>query len=211
MAKYPTLALVAALLAALTSCTTTTGGQPAAANGAGQAAAPPSRPSIEPDDPTSEPLEPRTSPRGAVPKKIGETAGLCVNEACSDSALEFTVDRIQVDPPCTEPYAPPPDNGHYIALSMTINTTDEFTEDMDYTVDFSPFSFEAVGPDGVTEASDPGYGVYACLDGADFLPLGGLAPSSRYVGVVVLDSKYETGVIVLRMPANPASGWEWNF
>lgn len=213
MAKYRTLALVAALLVALTSCTTTTEGRPRAADGPGQAAAPPSRPSIEPpDDPATElPPEPRTSERGAVPKKVGETAGLCADETCTDNVLEFTVDKIQVDPTCTEPYAPPPDNGHYIALSMTISTTNEFTEDMAYMVDFSPFSFEVVGPDGLTETSDPGYGVYGCLDGSDFLPMGGLAPSSKYVGVVVLDSKYDKGIIVLRIPGDPTSGWEWSF
>lgn len=207
MAKLPTLALVTALLVTLTGCVATTGGEPVAAGGGG--AAPTSRPTIEPPDEPSR--EPRASGRGSVPKKVGEPAGLCADDACSATALEFTVDRIQVDPKCTEPYAPPPDNGHYIALSMTISTTAAFTEDLSYLVDFSPFSFQVVGPDGVTELSDPGYGVFGCLKGSDFLPLGGLAPSSRYVGVVVLDSKHTSGVIVLRMPGDPTGGWEWTF
>lgn len=211
MAKLlPTLTLVTTVLVTLAGCAATTGGQPVAAELAG--VVPPSRPTIEPpevDPPAEEPDE-RDTPRGNLSKKIGETAGLCADDACTVNALEFSVDRIEVDPTCTEPYAPPPDNGHYIALSMTITTTEAFTEDMSYIVDFSPFSFEVVGPDGVTEVSDPGYGVYGCLDGSDFVPLNGLAPASRYAGVVVLDSRYDAGRIVLRMPGDPA-GWEWTF
>jgi hypothetical protein len=212
MAKYPKRVLVAALLVALASCTTTTEGQPRAAGVGGQEAETSSRPSIEPPgDPSSEPpTESRTSSRGNYPTKVGETARLCVDDPCTSSALEFIVHKIEVNPKCTEPFAPPPDNGHYIALSMTIITTDELTEEMGFLVDFSPFSFQVVGPDGVTETSDPGYGVYGCLKGSNFLPIGSLSPSSRYEGVVLLDSKYDKGVIVLRMPADP-TGWEWTF
>lgn len=214
MAKLSALVLVTALSVTLTGCVATTGGQPVAADLSG--GSPITRPSIEPpdDEPTPEPsLEPETSERGSVPKKVGELAGLCAKDPCvkSELAVEFTVDRIQVDPTCTRPYAPPPDNGHYIALSLTINTTAAFTKDMAYLFDFSPFSFEVVGPDGVTEASDPGYGVFGCLDGTDFVPVGGMTPSSRYKGVVVLDSKHTSGIIVLRMPGDPSGGWEWAF
>lgn len=208
MAKLlPTLTIVTTALVALAGCATTTSGQPVAVNRAEAVA--PSRSTIEPpsvDPPTRE----RDRPRDNLPKKVGEMAALCADDPCTVTALEFTVDRIQVDPTCTEPYAPPPDNGHYIALSMTITTTEAFTEDMSYVVDFSPFSFEVIGPDGVTEVGDPGYGVYGCLAGSDFVPLDGLAAESRYVGVVVLDTRYTAGRIVLRMPGDPA-GWEWTF
>jgi len=205
MPRHPWFAVVVTvaviLVAALAGCATVTAGEPSAGRSDDPYRTPPSGPATAS----------ATTPRGAVAKDLGDPAGVCADEACAHDALIFTVDKIQVDPTCTEPYAEPPENGHYIAVSMSIETTTDFTDDLSFMVDFSPFSFDIVGPDGVTEPGDPGMGVYMCLRSSGFLPLEGLAPASRYVGVVVLDSRHTKGTLVLRMPGDPTGGWEWTF
>lgn len=79
-----------------------------------------------------------------------------------------------------------------------MKTTDKFTEDMAYLVGFSPYGFQLVGPDGITEQS--GNGGYGCMAQNETLPSGPYAPSSQYTGKVVLDSRNATR-------GDPSSGW----
>jgi hypothetical protein len=204
--NWPRSALiVAAAAVVLSGCTSRTNGEAnvAAAHSSGLASPPTSAEAAAAD-------EPELSPRGAIPKQIGEAAGLCNDEKCTAFAVTFTVDKIEVDVQCTEPYAEPPANGHYIALTMTIKTTDLFGPDLVPLFNISPFSWEIIGADGITEASDPGAGAYSCLPTSD-LPPAGLSPSSQYVTTMVLDSRNASGILLLRMPNLVDGGWEWTF
>lgn len=201
------IAVLVLATAALVGCTSRSGGGDVNAAHSSGLATPASD---TPSSPSS--AAAAKSPRGAIPKSLGEPAGLCTDLSCKEFGMTFTVDKIEVDATCTEEYAAEigaaPKNGHFVVLTMTVKTTDKFTEDIAYVVDFSPFAFQFVGPDGITEPS--GDGGYGCMAQNEVLPSGPYAPSSQYTGKVVLDSKNTAGVILLRMTGTSVS-WEWTF
>lgn len=158
---------------------------------------------------TTAPSSAAKTARGTIAKKVGEPAGICTRSDCSEVGMTFTVDSIKVDAKCTAPYASRPEHGHFIVVAMTIKTTAAFDDDMALGSMINPLSFSVVGPDGITEAS--GSGGYGCLRDSEQLPPGPWAPSSQYVGKVVVDSRSTTGALILRLSALGTGGWEWPF
>jgi hypothetical protein len=204
MRQIITLAAVAAL--ALAGCGTTAGPlDPQAVHQEGLATATPT---------TTTKADPAKNQRGNLTKRLGEAAMLCADKDCSKAALTFTVDKIEVDPKCTDPYAhkygvdTPPQNGHYVVLHMTVKTTTDMPSEMAPLIGFNGYEFSVIGPDGVTSASaDGGYG---CMDTNDRLPSAGVSPGSQYQGTVVLDTKHTSGTIAFRF-ATMNGGWEWSY
>lgn len=154
--------------------------------------------------PSSTAGAPNRSARGLLVKQLGERAG--IGNSAADARAEFTLDRVEVDPKCTgsEPSA----NGHLIALSFTVTTTARLDPSQHWFIEAGDFA--VVGPDGVTDSNvstGPGLG---CLPERDYLPGTPYTPSSKYVGKVVLDSRYASGVITYRPVVDLAgAGWEW--
>jgi len=149
-----------------------------------------------------------TSPRGMLVKKLGEPAGIIASTGAHPIVLTFTVDKIQVDPKCTGSTAEKPENGHFIAVSMTVKTTSDFAPDSFQSIDDTAFTI--VGSDGITDAGVSSYNAFECLKQSEQLPINYL-PGSQYQGTVVLDSKYASGVLVYPMRMSNAQGWEWSF
>jgi hypothetical protein len=156
----------------------------------------------------------KESPRGAIMKKVGEVAALCADDSCTQFAVTFTLDRIEVNPKCTGKYArqsgSKPERGHFVALTFTVKTTEKFAADQAlFTI--NPYDFSVVGPDGLTETMSPGSSTYECLPNSELLPTAEYAPASQYVGKVLLDTKHPKGILMFRPPATGAGGWEWEF
>lgn len=153
------------------------------------------------------------TPRGNLAMGLGEIASLWLdvdNDFCDEEALAFSVDRIEVDPPCDSRHAAKPANGrHYVVLTITAETT-ELLDPADplTSTGFLPMHFSVVGPDGITTTSLDG--VYDCLTASDMLSYARLAPSSRYAGKVLLNSPYDSGIVVYNPPLSD-SGLEWTF
>jgi len=144
------------------------------------------------------------SARGLLVKQVGERAGIGTNE--SDARAWFTLDAIEVDPKCTGTW--PSENGHLIALSFTVNTTALLDQSQAWFIRAQ--YFEVVGPDGITDAHLETSAANGCLPDREELPNSPYAASSNYVGKVVLDSRYTSGVITYRPPvALAGAGWEW--
>jgi hypothetical protein len=201
---------IAAALVALAGCSAGPVLGAASSSTASTSATPPSSTSTStPSATTSTSTAPSPgakvrSARGLLVKQVGERAGIGTTD--SDARAWFTLDAIEVDPKCSG--STPPENGHLIALSFTVNTTALLDQSQAWFIRGQ--YFEVVGPDGITDAhleTGPGHG---CLPDREELPGSPYAASSNYVGKVVLDSRYASGVITYRPPVELAgAGWEW--
>jgi hypothetical protein len=148
------------------------------------------------------------SPRGLIPKTIGQVAA--IGDDASNPDLSFTVDAIAADAPCTGQFAAKPENGHFLVLSMTMKTS--VTMDKTLIFGVNPFDFSVVGPDGVTETNLATGAGFTCLSDRERFPAQQLAAGSQYAGKVVLDSRNTHGILEYRPPMLVEnSGWEWNF
>ncbi|PRY43298.1 hypothetical protein [Umezawaea tangerina] len=144
------------------------------------------------------------SARGLLVKQVGERAGIGTTD--SDARAWFTLDAIEVDPACAG--TTPPENGHLIALSFTVNTTALLDRSQFWFIRAQ--HFEVVGPDGITDAHLETSAANGCLPDREELPGSPYAASSNYVGKVVLDSRHAAGMITYRPPVELAgAGWEW--
>lgn len=152
---------------------------------------------------TPPPSTPAKSPRGHIIKQVGQVAGQA--DTNGKMVLTFTLDKILVDPKCTDQYAVKPKRGHYIALSFTVKTTADLPADG--TTMFTQHDFDVIGPDGVTESEVASPGI--CMNIDEYFTMDPLAPSSQYRGLIVLDSKNTTGVVAFR--PGGVGGWEWAF
>jgi hypothetical protein len=181
-----------------------------AAHSSGLATPPPSSTTTPP----STAAQPKKSPRGNMIKKLGEAAGLCTDDSCTNVAVTFTLDKIELDPKCTGKSAKvldaKPEHGHFVALSFTVKTTEKFTGDS-ASFSINPYDFSVVGPDGITETTSYGSGTYGCLPDSEMLSTSNYAPSSQYVGKVLIDTKHSRGTIMLRSAIMGDGGWEWEF
>jgi hypothetical protein len=178
------------------------------AHSSGLAAPPPPPPAAT----TATTSASKRSPRGTIAKKVGDVAALCTDDSCTQFAVTFTVDKIEVDPKCTGKYArqsgSKPERGHFVALTFTVKTTDRFADDQAFFT-VNPYDFSVVGPDGLTET--PGPGAYGCLPDSELLPTANYAPSSQYVGKMLVDTKHPKGILMFRPAVMGTGGWEWEF
>jgi hypothetical protein len=151
--------------------------------------------------------EPETSERGNIVKAIGETAQLV--DGNGDLAVTFKVTKIERSFKCNSGYSERSKNGHYVGIWMTIQTTkavDFDSDDSNVVPYFNPGDWQVVGPDGTTENDSEGNG-YSCAKDSQSLP-SQLGPGKKVSGVVVLDTTYTKGHLVMIQDFMD-SGWEW--
>lgn len=169
-------------------------------------------PEPEPEPETQPPVQ--TSERGNVVKEVGELGGVVAEEnaALDDAWMTFTVTDIEVDGECTSGYADPPENGHFIIVSMSIETTpvSEWPAEAQGIPLLFYDDWSIVGPDGITENAVTSLSTATCLSESEILPYDGMGPGERIVGKVVLDSRNASGVLIWT-PFGGGGGWEWEF
>jgi hypothetical protein len=155
--------------------------------------------------------EPGTSPRGNVVKQLGEEAGAVSVDrpglTWEDMEIIFAIDAIEVGATCTQEFADPPENGHFLALDVRVSTREHLDESLGWSF-LNPYDFSVVGDDGVTETALATFATYGCIAESEELP-SEFAPASKYTGTIILDSKHDTGVLVYR--TGRGAGWEWEF
>ncbi len=151
---------------------------------------------------------PERNDRGNIVKQFGETGGF-VHPDTGDDMVQWVVDEIVVDLPCTAPYYDyEPENGHIVGLRFRVATGSDLSP-LGYFA-LSDQDFLYIGPDGITHSSVSSVSSYACLPPAEQFTTDELGPRQQYVGTVVLDVPGTTGTIVYRPPMSEG-GWEWNF
>ncbi|MFC4950107.1 hypothetical protein [Pseudonocardia sp. GCM10023141] len=177
----------------------------------------PSRPSLAVDVPTASSTAPVAAPSPAPPhgemsprknlvKKVGETADWGIGN--NNISVKFVVDKITVDPKCTSQFAGKPQNGHLVQMDVRVETTPDMPTNTGYSI--NPYSFSAIGPDGVTEPSVVSGVSFSCLAPNTHLPAQ-FAPASKYRGSLVLDVSSPTGTLIFSPSFSGAGGWEWAF
>ncbi|NYJ08627.1 hypothetical protein [Petropleomorpha daqingensis] len=187
-------------------CATTVRGQATAdpAIGPGEAVAPSTDP---PSSSSSAPAAPGGNARGNIEKQIGEEAGVTGTDG--SDLMTFTVDAIQVDYPCSGDYPQPPENGHFVGLSMHITTAPNLPADSFVDINATDFSF--IGGDGVTVSNVDTFPAFTCAPDAEQLPSGPLGSGQQYVGTLVLDVPETTGIVQYQPLYLTQGGWEWHF
>jgi hypothetical protein len=151
---------------------------------------------------------PELSDRGLIAKQVGESA-FVTDRAGKTRMFEFTVDDILADIPCTAEYASGPENGHFIGVRVTLRTTTDFEPGLP--INLGPQEFDVVGPDGITDTNLNNGAAYTCLTDNERFTFDTFRPASTYTGTVVLDSRYNTGVLTYSSFFTGDSGWEWTF
>lgn len=208
MRTCATTIIAALVLALLGGCSTPALSPTPSVMTSSASATSPSASSASPT-PSASSTEPETSERGNTVKALGETAKLI--DGNGDLAVTFTVTKIDRNFKCNSGYADKSENGHYIGVWMKIQTTQavDFNSD-DYNVVpyFNPDAWQVVGPDGTTENDSAGNG-YSCAKDSEALPPE-VGPGKKVSGVVVLDTKYKNGYLVM-MQDYMDTGWEWKF
>lgn len=202
-------ALTLTALLGLTACST----EPGPAEAPDVAAAAESESSgAAAESPTPAPDEPKKSKRGNVIKEIGQGAGT-YNIDTKDELANFVVNAIEVDPVCTSPYAAdsPPENGHFIALDISVETFPELAEAPYPKFDLSPGYMKIIAPNGTTSNVNLGSAAsYGCLNDAERLPMNGMGPAEKATGKIVIDSEVASGTLVIS-EGGSYTGWEYTF
>ncbi|WP_051399568.1 hypothetical protein [Haloechinothrix halophila] len=146
---------------------------------------------------------PSLTPRGNIPKEVGELAGFGSADAPDQNT--FTIEEILVDPPCAAGGGRP-DGEHTILLDVTVRTgVDTKRAEMLGRI-LTPGFFAAIGPDGTEHDAWPG----ECTDPADALR-DDFGPNSEYSGTVELRVPVRSGTLILNGVMTNAAGWEWRF
>jgi hypothetical protein len=154
--------------------------------------------------------EAELSQRGNIVKDIDEIAGAFTDDTMETTWLEFKITDVTVNGECTEEFAEPADNGHLIFVRIEVSTGSEWPEFMEGTTVGLDYEWSIVGEDGLTESALDTISTYGCLPEAELLPAAGIGPGENATGTVILDSRNETGVLILR-PWFLDGGWEWEF
>ncbi|TDK25858.1 hypothetical protein E2F48_11605 [Arthrobacter crusticola] len=165
-------------------------------------------PSVEPAKPsaTATPSEtgsdePERSTRGNLVKVVGQGGGRA-NEA-GEQLVDFVVNSISVDVPCTAEFATAPENGHFVVLEMAVETSPKLAEDIN--PEFYTGGWKAIAANGTTSNVILGTGAaYSCFPQSELLP-SLIGPGEKAVGKIVLDVETPEGVLVLE------DSWEWTY
>lgn len=155
-----------------------------------------------PSETVSSEAGPSTSPRGFIPKQIGEEAGVYVDEERTKIGYTFTVDEIIPDFQCDET----PENGGFLAVRLTVTTTPDYEDGSFY---ISQGDFKVISPEGMQQSNTATFSAYQCVPDNEVFPMGGPEKAVTAKGMFVLDTAVPTGILVLEPFGT--TGWEWQF
>jgi hypothetical protein len=158
---------------------------------------------------SAEPAAQDVNERGFIVKQLGAPACFGGAGKNCEGGVSFSVDQVDVDPPCGE-FGSHPDNGHTIVLHLRIATgSDAKVADRVGGV-INPFSFVEIGKDGVTR--DTGFGL--CVDPSTNKLPDTYGPNQQYEGVMDLEVTEASGTIALQLgmaDEDGERGWEWAY
>lgn len=141
-------------------------------------------------------------------KTVGEPGWQ--NLASGEKVMSFVVKSISVDSACTSPYAQAPQNGHFIAVAVDVETTPDLAKDINKFVWFGAQSWKLIADNGTTYNGSLDSGpAYGCLNDSERLP-SNIGPAEKVTGTLVLDVPVTSGTLVLENTGG-GGGWEWVF
>ncbi|MET3203942.1 UNVERIFIED_ORG: hypothetical protein ABIB21_000718 [Arthrobacter sp. UYEF13] len=120
------------------------------------------------------------------------------------------INSIQVDLPCTNKYAQPSKNGHFVALNVSMETDPALAESVNPQFGLAGYAWKAIASNGTTFNGDiMTASSFMCLNDEEKFP-SALGPGEKATGTIVLDVPTPTGVLVHKQGFMPA-GWEWEY
>lgn len=148
--------------------------------------------------------------RGNLVKNVGQTEVITSDNG--EPVVSFTISSIALDVPCTNEYAVPPQNGHFLTLEMTIETSAELAEEINPFFLLGDKAWKAISPDGTTSNAEPATGAaLSCFAEAEVLP-SIIEPGEKATGKVVLDVEDSQGILILDYtPSGMGEGREWTY
>lgn len=162
------------------------------------------------EEPTTEPPGPAKSERGNVVKAIGEAAGIIGEDG--QPLVTFVVNSITPDVVCTQEYTEPAENGNFLAVDVSVQTSPAMTDPdaLITSFDMSSYHFRTIAPNGTSSNADPDtFAAFSCLDDSVLLP-SSIGPGENVTGVVVLDVETPQGILIYEN-SSIGDGWEWNY
>lgn len=156
----------------------------------------------------------KLSSRGNRVLELGNPAVVTGFESEDDKVATFVIKDIEVDPTCTAPYAEDPENGHFVAVEVEIETGPEpgFSEGT-YGGNFSmaPEVFRVVDKNGTTLNSATSVASMMCFDQTEQIP-SNLGASERATGKMVFDVPSAEGVLIYdNFTSSDRPSFEWKF
>ncbi|RLK59543.1 hypothetical protein [Actinokineospora cianjurensis] len=109
---------------------------------------------------------------------------------------------------CTEPGSLPPNNGHYLAATIVLKTSEQYQPDSGWWMSAGDFATEDA------DGKQTGKGIVtSCLPEHRYLPDDFYLSDSGYYGVVLIDSASVHGTLTYKphnLPNN-VTGWHWSY
>ncbi|PPK70345.1 hypothetical protein V5P93_000775 [Actinokineospora auranticolor] len=109
---------------------------------------------------------------------------------------------------CTEPGSLPPNNGHYLAATIVLQTSEAYQPDSGWWMSAEDFTTEN------GEGKQTGKGIItSCLPKHRYLPDDFYLNDSGYYGIVLIDSASEHGTLTYKPRNLPTDvpGWHWKY
>lgn len=147
------------------------------------------------------------SSRGNLIKKVGEGASVTDK---GKTVASFVVNSIQIDPKCTNEFAKPADNGHFVALNVSMETDPALVESVNPQFGLAGYAWKVVADNGTTFNGDVmSVASFVCLNDKERFP-SALGPGEKATGTIILDVPTPSGVLIHQQGFMPA-GWEWAY
>ncbi|GAB3308356.1 hypothetical protein EK0264_07715 [Epidermidibacterium keratini] len=136
---------------------------------------------------------------------------MIMNESGTTATVTILITQIEIDPQNCGPYTTPMAEGmHRVVAHMSVTTDPTLATNSIYpTFQPTPYYFNIVGSDGITENSNMLDGS-PCYDWSEQLGAD-IGPAQSVQGVVELQSRYATGILMFRPIEVDPGGWEWAF
>ena len=144
------------------------------------------------------------SPRGFIPKELGEAGGLLDGD---EPVVEFALTEIRWDYQCGE-YAMSSENGSFVGLNFDVEVFPAWA-DQDWALGsfmMTEFDFQAFDGDG-SRVNDVGGTAYACADSSDVLP-SDIGAGQSASGWIILDLPEDAAIVAYVLPFE-GIGVEW--
>ena len=159
--------------------------------------------------------KPKTSSRGNLIKRIGDTASIYKSQADKTLLASWTVTNITLDAPCVPAYEgaeTSPANGHFVVLDITVETTSDFDSDSygpwDWALPAIGRIFKMMAPSGTAISMEPVQKIttYTCLPENQRLPQI-IGQGVKAQGKVLFDLPSTDGYLVYGNESG--HGWEY--
>jgi hypothetical protein len=135
--------------------------------------------------------------------------GTISSRSSKDVEVKFSVNSISPIT-CDQKYSRPSENGHIVAVDLTVETMPELAQSSYPKYTLSSYDFKFIADNGTTFTGNLGTtATYSCIADSLQFPSAGMGPAEKLGGKVVLDLPAASGVLVMK--SGISGGFEYKF